>query len=61
LNLRIPFTVVAVVLSLGLTGYIAAQIGGAKPARAIIRNVVISLLTMSVTYAIGYLVGQPFA
>ena len=61
LHLRIPFTVVAVVLSLGLTGYIAAQIGGAKPARAIIRNVVISLLTMSVTYAIGYLVGQPFA
>ena len=61
LHLRIPFTVVAVVLSLGLTGYIAAQIGGAKPARAIIRNVVISLLTMSVTYAIGYLVGQPLA
>jgi VIT1/CCC1 family predicted Fe2+/Mn2+ transporter len=61
LNLRIPFTVVAVVLSLGLTGYIAAQIGGAKPGRAILRNVVISLLTMSVTYAIGYLVGQPFA
>jgi VIT1/CCC1 family predicted Fe2+/Mn2+ transporter len=61
LHLRIPFTVVAVVLSLALTGYIAAQIGGAKPARAIIRNVVISVLTMSVTYAIGYLVGQPFA
>jgi VIT1/CCC1 family predicted Fe2+/Mn2+ transporter len=61
LHLRIPFTVVAVVLSLALTGYIAAQIGGAKPARAIIRNVVISVLTMSVTYVIGYLVGQPFA
>jgi VIT1/CCC1 family predicted Fe2+/Mn2+ transporter len=61
LHLRIPFTVVAVVLSLALTGYIAAQIGGAKPARAIIRNVVISVLTMSITYAIGYLVGQPFA
>ena len=61
LHLRIPFTVVAVVLSLALTGYIAAQIGGAKPARAIIRNVVISVLTMTVTYAIGYLVGQPFA
>jgi VIT1/CCC1 family predicted Fe2+/Mn2+ transporter len=61
LSLRIPFTVVAVILSLGLTGYIAAQIGGAKPARAIIRNVVISVLTMSITYAIGYLVGQPLA
>lgn len=61
LSMRIPFTVVAVILSLGLTGYIAAQIGGAKPARAIIRNVVISVLTMSITYAIGYLVGQPLA
>ncbi|MFM5951671.1 MAG: VIT family protein [Micrococcales bacterium] len=56
-DLRIPFTVVAVILSLGLTGYIAAQIGGAKPMRAIIRNVLVSLLTMGVTYGIGMLVG----
>ncbi len=56
-SLRIPFTVVAVILSLGLTGYVAAQIGGAKPMRAIIRNVLVSLLTMGVTYGIGMLVG----
>lgn len=56
-NLRIPFTVLAVILSLGLTGYIAAKIGGAKPLRAILRNVSVSLLTMSVTYGIGMLVG----
>ena len=56
-DLRIPFTVGAVVLSLALTGFIAAQIGGAKPARAVIRNVLVSLLTMSVTYGIGMLVG----
>lgn len=56
-SLRIPFTVVAVILSLGLTGYVAAQIGGAKPLRAIIRNVLVSLLTMGVTYGIGMLVG----
>lgn len=56
-GLRIPFTVVAVILSLGLTGYVAAQIGGAKPLRAIIRNVLVSLLTMGVTYGIGMLVG----
>lgn len=54
---RIPFTVIAVILSLGLTGYVAAQIGGAKPLRAIIRNVLVSLLTMGVTYGIGMLVG----
>ena len=56
-NLRIPFTVAAVIVSLGLTGYVAAQIGGAKPVRAIIRNVLVSLLTMGVTYGIGMLVG----
>lgn len=56
-ELRIPFTVVAVILSLALTGFVAAQIGGAKPMRAIIRNVLVSLLTMSVTYGIGMLVG----
>jgi VIT1/CCC1 family predicted Fe2+/Mn2+ transporter len=61
LGLRIPFTVVAVIVSLGLTGFIAAQIGGAKPVKAIVRNVAVSLLTMGVTYGIGYLVGQPMA
>jgi VIT1/CCC1 family predicted Fe2+/Mn2+ transporter len=57
LEFRIPFTVVAVILSLALTGFVAAQIGGAKPMRAILRNVLVSLLTMSVTYGIGMLVG----
>lgn len=56
-DLRIPFTVAAVIVSLGLTGFVAAQIGGAKPMRAIIRNVFVSLLTMGVTYGIGMLVG----
>ena len=56
-GLRIPFTVAAVVLSLGLTGYVAAKIGGAKPVRAVIRNILVSLLTMGITYGIGYLVG----
>lgn len=60
-NLRIPFTVGAVILSLALTGFVAAKIGGAKPQRAILRNVVVSLLTMGITYGIGYLVGQPMA
>lgn len=54
---RIPVTVVAVVASLAITGYVGAKIGGAKSAAAIIRNVVVSLLTMGITYAIGQLVG----
>jgi VIT1/CCC1 family predicted Fe2+/Mn2+ transporter len=50
-------TVISVVVSLTLTGYVGAKIGGAKPARGILRNLAISLLTMGVTYVIGHLVG----
>jgi VIT1/CCC1 family predicted Fe2+/Mn2+ transporter len=57
-SLRIPFTIAAVILSLALTGYVAAKIGGAKSGRAIARNVFVSLLTMGVTYGIGMLVGS---
>jgi vacuolar iron transporter family protein len=58
---RIPVTVGAVILSLAITGFVGAKIGGAKSARAIIRNVVVSLLTMGITYAIGGLVGTSMA
>lgn len=57
-DFRIQATVIAVVASLALTGFVGAKIGGAKSARAIVRNVVVSLLTMSITYAIGSLVGS---
>ncbi len=60
-DLRIFATVAAVVLSLALTGYVGAKIGGAKSLRAIIRNVSVSLLTMGITYAIGYLLGTNVA
>jgi VIT1/CCC1 family predicted Fe2+/Mn2+ transporter len=56
-NWRIPATVAAVALSLALTGFVGAKIGGAKSGKAIIRNVSVSLLTMGVTYAIGALLG----
>jgi VIT1/CCC1 family predicted Fe2+/Mn2+ transporter len=58
IDLRIQMTVLAVVLSLSLTGFVGAKIGGAKALRPIIRNVVVSLLTMGVTYGIGTLVGS---
>jgi len=57
-DFRIQATVAAVVASLALTGFIGARIGGAKSGRAILRNVLVSLLTMSITYAIGTLVGS---
>lgn len=55
---RIPMTIVAVAASLALTGFVGSKIGGSKPTRAVIRNVLVSLLTMGVTYGIGALVGQ---
>ena len=54
---RIQATVGAVVLALILTGYVGAKIGGAKSGRGILRNLVVSLMTMGVTYLIGHLVG----
>ncbi len=60
-DVRIPVTVGAVILSLAITGFVGAKIGGAKSGRAIIRNVVVSLLTMGITYGIGGLVGTTMA
>ena len=56
-EIRIQITVAAVAISLAITGFVGAKIGGAKSLRAIIRNVSVSLLTMGITYAIGSLVG----
>lgn len=50
-------TVASVVVALALTGFFGARIGGAKPMRAVIRNVVVSLLTMGIAYAIGAALG----
>jgi vacuolar iron transporter family protein len=54
---RIPVTFVAVVITLSLTGWVAARLGGASAPRAIIRNVAVSVLTMIVTLVIGNMVG----
>ena len=56
-DFRIQVTVAAVIASLAITGFVGARIGGAKSGKAILRNVVVSLLTMGITYAIGQLVG----
>lgn len=50
-------TVGSVVVALALTGYFGAKIGRAKPLRAMLRNVVVSLLTMGIAYAIGTALG----
>jgi vacuolar iron transporter family protein len=50
-------TVASVVVALALTGYFGAKIGKAKPLRAVVRNVVVSLLTMGIAFAIGTALG----
>lgn len=54
-------TVGSVVIALALTGYFGAKIGKAKPLRAVIRNVIVSLLTMGIAYAIGAALGVAVA
>jgi VIT1/CCC1 family predicted Fe2+/Mn2+ transporter len=58
LDVRLPFTVTAVLAALVVTGLASARLGGAKPLRAIVRNVVVGSLAMGLTYAVGWLVGQ---
>ena len=55
-GVRIPVTS-SPVITLSLTGWVAARLGGAPAPRAIIRNVAVSVVTMVVTLAIGNMVG----
>lgn len=50
-------TVVSVVLALALTGWWAAKVGKAPRARSIMRNVIVSVLTMALAYLVGGILG----
>jgi VIT1/CCC1 family predicted Fe2+/Mn2+ transporter len=54
---RIPITFVAVLIALGITGWISARLGGADPVRATKRVVVGGAIAMAITYAIGLAMG----
>ena len=58
---RIPVTVAAVLVALVITGSVSARLGGAPRARAVLRNVIGGGLALSITYAIGLLVGATIA
>jgi hypothetical protein len=58
---RIQATVGSVVVALILTGFVGAKIGGAKSGRGILRNLIVSSMTMGITYFIGHLVGTNLA
>lgn len=54
---RVLATAIAVVFALVVTGFVGSTIGGSKPAKPIWRNLIVSLMTMGITYLIGHLVG----
>jgi len=60
-EIKIAATIGATLIALIITGYVGAKIGGARPFRAILRNVLVSGLTMGATYFIGSLVGGGIA
>lgn len=54
---RVPVCFLAVALGLAVSGWVAAHLGQAPRGRATARTVVVGLLAMTTTYAIGRLVG----
>jgi VIT1/CCC1 family predicted Fe2+/Mn2+ transporter len=58
LDWRLPVTVVAVTVALALTGATSATLGRAPRSHAVARTVGVGLLTMTVTFVVGTLVGR---
>jgi VIT1/CCC1 family predicted Fe2+/Mn2+ transporter len=58
---RVPVTVVAVLLALGLAGALGARIGGAPVGRAIVRVMAGGGVGLAFTYAVGHLIGAAVA
>ena len=54
---RIPATFVSVVLALAMTGLWAAQVGKGSKRKSVTRNVAVSILTMSLAYLVGAVLG----
>ena len=56
-GVRLPVTLVAVLLGMGLTGSVSARLGRARQRPAVVRNVVGGACVMGITYAVGLLIG----
>ena len=56
-SIRIWACVVSVIVALFLTGFISANLGDAPKRPAVVRNVVVGMLTMGIAYAVGRLFG----
>jgi len=56
-SVRVWVSVLSVILALFLTGYISAHLGDAPKRPAILRNVLVGMLTMAIAYTVGRLFG----
>ena len=54
---KIIATIASVFLALAITGFWAAKVGQASKRTSVLRNIVVSILTMSIAYGIGALLG----
>lgn len=54
---RVPITIGAVLVALGIAGAVSARLGGSSPRRAVVRIVVGGAAGLLLTYAIGHLFG----
>jgi VIT1/CCC1 family predicted Fe2+/Mn2+ transporter len=54
---RIIICVAAVIVGLVITGYVSARLGSAAPRAAVLRNVVVGILTMAITWGVGKITG----
>ncbi len=60
-DVRVPATIIAVVIALCITGYASATAGNASRRRAVTRVLVGGLLAMGITYAVGMVFGTVIA
>lgn len=56
-GIRVYLTFAVVIVALIGTGLVSARVGGAPRGRAVVRNVIVGVLTMLVTFGIGSIVG----
>lgn len=54
---RVQVTGVAVVVALAITGFWAAKVGNAPVGKSVLRNVLVSVITVGLSYAIGSILG----
>ncbi|AVL00636.1 VIT family protein [Pediococcus inopinatus] len=52
---QLAATIIAVLLAVSLTGYLSARLGNGIPKKAMIRNIIVGIITMFIHYYVGKL------